>query len=64
MQLRHDWGEKAADDVDGHGEEHDPLGGEELSDTGSGNLREKVAPEIAAEDRSLQWLAPGKGTIL
>ena len=64
VQVGHDRGEQTADHIDGHGEEHDPLGGEQLSDTGSGNLREEVAPEVAAEDRSLKRFAPVEGSIL
>lgn len=64
VHFGHDGSEQGADDIDGHREEHDPLGREQFSDTSAGNLREKVSPEVTAEDRSLQGLAPVEGSIL
>lgn len=64
VHFSHDGSEQGADDVDGHREEHDPLGREQFRDTSAGNLREKVSPEVTAEDRSLKGLAPVERSIL
>lgn len=64
MPFSHDRSENCADHIDGYGEEHDPFGWEEFGNSCSGNLGDKVAPEIATEDGSLKWLAPSKWSVL
>lgn len=64
MSRSQDRSQQSAHHIDGHREQHDPLGREVFGDMSQWNLRDQIAPEITAQQCALQGFAPAKGSVL